>query len=194
MVERLASGIGLGGMGNDGRPGRAAAGVEGSRIVEAVALGEQEAPVDIAEHRPDRDRAKVHALAAKLRGRLPYLREPAQLLVAVAAMMDLGDGNGDAVALPRLAEPRCEAGIVLEPFHPHRLGIGIGVAAVPTVEMLRIEVHPVVEEALRREIMVDAEDVGPGFPRRQPVERAVADSGAAEPGEEGVPLVDPAAQ
>ena len=97
----------------------------------------------------------------KLLGRLPDLGEPAQLLVAVAAVMDFGDRDRNAVALPRLAQPRREAGIVLQPLHPHRLGIDIGVAAVPArLRWSGIKVEPVVEEALAGEIMVDAEQVG----------------------------------
>src|SRR3712207_7054342 len=48
--------------------------------------------------------------------------------------------------------------IVLEPLDPHRFGVGIGIAAVTAVEMLRIEMHPVVEETLAGQIMVRSEE------------------------------------
>ncbi len=132
MVERLASGKGFGGVGDRGRAGGSASGVEGAGVVIAVALGQKESPVDIAEHRPDRHRPKVHALAAKQDRGLPGLGEPAQLLVAVAAVMDLGDGDRNSVAVPRFPEPGRQAGFLLQPLHPNRLGVDIGVAAVST--------------------------------------------------------------
>ena len=108
-------------------------------------------------------------------------------------MMDLGDGDRDPVALPGLPQSRCEPGIVLETLHPHGLGIGIAVAAVAAVEMLRIEMHPVVEESLAGEIMVDPQDVGPGLAGRETVEGRAGHSRAAKASEERMTLVDPAA-
>jgi hypothetical protein len=102
-------------------------------------------------------------LLAELLGRVPNLHEPAELLVAVTAVMDFGDRDRELVSLPGLAKARREAGIVLQPLHPHRLGVDIGVAPVPADFMAGIEVRAVVEKALAGEIMVDAEDVRPGL-------------------------------
>jgi hypothetical protein len=130
MVESPAFGIGLGGLGDDGRARRSASSVEGAGVVEAVALGQEEPPVDVPEHRPDRHRPKVHALLAKSGRALPGFGEPAQLLVPVAPVVDLGDRDGNAVAVPGLPKPRRQPGFRLEPLHPYRLGVDIGVAPV----------------------------------------------------------------
>jgi hypothetical protein len=177
MIERLARGESPGGVSDGGRPRRRAARVEGASIVMAVALGEQEAPVDIAEQRPQGDRPQVHPFRAQPARRVPGFREPAQLLVAMTAVMDLGDGQRDSVTLPRFPKPRRQAGVGLEPLHPHRLGVDIGVAAVPARLEPGIEVDPVIEEALAGQIMVDADHVGPRLARREPVDLRLADAG-----------------
>src|SRR4051812_20360639 len=104
MIEIRAMREGFGGFREGGRPRRRRPDVEGPAIVDAVVAGEQRAPVDIAEQPPEGHRADIHAvLPESLRG-APGLGEPAQLLVARAAMMDFGDRDRNSVALPCFGE------------------------------------------------------------------------------------------
>src|SRR5438309_10108924 len=112
----------------------------------------------------------------------------------MAAVMDLGDCHRDAVAIPRLAEAGPDSGVVLQPFHPDRLGVDIGVAAVPARLVARIEVEPVVEEAFAGEIMVDAEEVRFPLAALEQFHLLPADAGAEQEVVPAVAAIDAAAQ
>lgn len=140
------------------RPRRAAADVEGAGLVAATDPRQQAVPVAGAEERPDRDGADVGALRACLLRRLPRLREPAQLLLAGAAVLHLRQRERKAIPLPRLPEHADEARARrLEDAVRER--VGVTVAPVAAALVLRIQLEPLVEKALAREVVVEADDV-----------------------------------
>src|ERR671910_2756149 len=105
-------------------------------------------------------------------------------------MMDLGDGNRDAVALPGLAEalPRPELG--LQMIDPGRFDVDVGVPAVRSRLNARIAPDAVVEEPLARQIMVEADDVGRRLPGREFVELGFRGRLVAQPASERVAVDD----
>jgi hypothetical protein len=74
--------------------------------------------------------------------------------------MDLGDGDRDAVALPRLAQPRSGTELGLQMVNPRRFDVDVEVPAVRSRLDARIAPDAVVEEPLAGEIMVESDDVG----------------------------------
>jgi hypothetical protein len=152
----------LGSAGDQGRPRCRTADVECADVVDVVAARDQGAPVHRAEQRPQGHRSQIDTLGTHLLGRLPHLDEPTQLLVARAAVMDLGDHHRGAVALPGLAQPRRRTDVAGEMRHADRLEVEVAVAAISAGLVARIEIKPLVEIALAGQIMVDADDVGRG--------------------------------
>ena len=140
-----------------GRARRSATDVEYARLIDAGG-GQQRVPSATAEQRPERDRSHVHALIAQILGAIPRLRQPAQLLLARAAIMDFGDRDRGRIAVPRLLyhAPQTGRGRLQ---HPDRLDIGIALPVIAAMRMGGIALHAMVEEPLAGQIMVDADDV-----------------------------------
>ena len=80
----------------------------------SLAAREQRAPIPHAEHRPKGDCADVDAIGARCLRLGPDLMQPAHLLVAGAAVMDFGDRDRDAVALPRFVEAQSRSELIGE--------------------------------------------------------------------------------
>ena len=165
------------------RARRLGARVERAGVVDAVAPGQQRAPVDSAEQRPEGDRADVGALA-RAAGSAAFQTscEPAQLLVAGAAVVDLGDRDRHAVALPasrrrgREPERRRQSVARAPPRRRHRRA-----GRSPPGSAAGIAVDAVVEEPLAGQIMVDADDVGRAVAARQARRAPPADAAVAQP-------------
>src|SRR6185503_11250178 len=109
-----------------------------------------------SEDRPEGHRLEIDPLGSKRAGGAPDFGEPAQLLVARTTVMDLGDRHRDPVAVPRLAQPRPDAGVGVKASHPYRLGVDIGVAAIPAGLAIGIMAKPVVEKSLAGKVVIDS--------------------------------------
>jgi hypothetical protein len=194
VVVRPGGGEGLGGVGERRAARLLPAHVERSRLVDAVALRQERIPVDRAEQGPHRHGADVGALGLDGLGRVPDLHEPAQLLVAGAAVVRLRDGDGPAVALPDLAQARGGSDLLGRQRHAHRLGVGEAMPAVAAPQVLGVAAQALVEEALAREIVIDADDVGGGVALEEQLEVGLGHAGVDEPAPERVLAVDASAQ
>ncbi|CAO3436113.1 hypothetical protein [Azospirillum doebereinerae] len=192
MVGRPAAGQLPDHRGNGGFTGLRRADVERAGFVIADAFRQQLVPIVAAEQRPHRLCPHVDALGAQVFGRPPQFVQPAQLLVAGRAVVRLGDGDGEPVAVPRLAQQRLDARGSLRQ-DGDGLDVGVPVAAVAGTGNGWIAPHPVVEETLAGQVMVEPQDVGRARIRDEFLD-GVGEPGVAETRPEGMVAVDPPGQ
>src|SRR5687767_13484962 len=119
MVEGSVSGQGLGRMGECRTAGFRPSDVIGSWLVDAVALGQERVPVHRAEQRPDGHGPDVRPFLAQLLRTVPDLDEPAELLVAGAAVVRFRYGNRPSVTLPGLPQTGQRPELLGRERHPH---------------------------------------------------------------------------
>ena len=134
------------------RARRRSADVPYAGFVVAGIAGDKAAPVDVAQQSPRGQRANVDALVAQRRARLPTLQQPAQLFLAGAAEMALGDRDRQTVTVPRLLEQSAQ---------PQRRRVENARRGVVVITLggLGERILAVIEEALAGHIMVHADDV-----------------------------------
>ncbi len=141
------------------RPGGSAANVEDAAFVGPGRPGQEAVPVEGAQEGPGGDRANLDPARPQPGRGVPGLLDPAHLFLAGAAVVDLGDGKGTAIARPHLKKGAFEpAGTRLE--HPYSLHISElheGVSAVP---LRRVAVQPMVQKAIAGQIVVQSHHVG----------------------------------
>src|SRR5207244_192361 len=105
------------------------------------------------------DRANVNSAIPLPLGGRPHLVQPANLLLPGAAVVNLGDRNRRAIAIPGLADPVRGRGDRSHPVDPDRLEIDEAVATVRTDLHPRIALHAMVQEAVAGQVIVEADDV-----------------------------------
>jgi hypothetical protein len=179
-------------MRDGGRPRLLRAHIERSRLIVAAAPDQERVPIVAAEQRPGRDRAHVRAAGAQPQRRVPDLLEPAELLLAGAAEMDLGRGERQPVAAPGVEGQALEPGET-RGADAHRVEIEVAVAAVVDAGPRRITLHPVVQEALAGRVVVEPDDVRRAGVGGQLLE-LTADAGTRQIGPERMPRRDPPGQ
>ncbi len=133
--------------------------VEGSGLVVAAALAEQGVPVERAQQRPGRHGADVGTGVARGFRGVPDLEQPAKLVFAVGIDVGFGHRQRDAVALPRLAQQRCDRRRRRRQ-NADRLDVDEFIGTQVTRTAARIAIEPMVQPALARHVVVDADDVG----------------------------------
>ncbi len=159
MIEGLASREVADQPGKGGRPGRAASQVEDAGLILVVLAGQEGRPVVGAEQRPGGHRLDRYPALPEPGGGVPRLLEPAQLLLAGAAVVALRDRQRQAIALPRFAQhPFQSVGGGLD--HPHGLHVGKAHELVAAATFWRVALRPVVEEPVAGQIVVHADDIG----------------------------------
>ncbi len=124
-----------------------------------MAGGHQAVPVERTQQRPDRDRADVGALLARLEGGVPDFDEPAQLVFAVGVDVRFGDRDRDAVTFPGFHQQRGDAGRG-RGQRARRLDVGVRHAPVHVAVALGIAFGAMVEPALAGDVIVHADHVG----------------------------------
>jgi hypothetical protein len=141
----------------------AAAHVEHARLVVPREVGDHAIPVVGADQRPGGDGAQVHPAGPKFLRVLPHLDEPADLFIARGAVVAFGDRDRPLVPFPRLFQQSGHAERrVLEVAH--RIHVHVrharAVAEIAVGERpVHVPLEAVVQQALARQVMVDADDV-----------------------------------
>ena len=151
-------------------------------------------PVHRADQRPYRDGAEVDAVIAQLDRAVMDFDKPAQLLLAGAAIMDLGYRKRQPIPAPDLAQPCADPDVEIGTGDAHCLDIGIGMGAIAAPARLRIALQSLVDKAVRAQIVIDADDIGRARRVRQIPQPRLRDTGAEECTEPRVIPVHPAAQ
>ncbi len=145
--------------GQGGGPGGAAAQVEDSALVRAGRPGEKAVPVEGAEEGPGGDRLNLDPARPKSGCSVPGFLDPAHLLLAGAAVVNLGDGHRTAVARPHF-QKRAFQSVRAWLKHAHGLHVGEPHEGVSAAPLRRIAVQPVVEEPVAGQIVVQPHHVG----------------------------------
>lgn len=140
-----------------GGPRRRCPAVEGARLVVARGAGQQAVPVVAAEQCPRRYREHLAARGACLGRGLPRIVQTAQLLLARAADVHLGEGERYAVALPGRREHFPAA--VGAGQHAHRLDVRVALAGVAAPGGARVRAELLIEVAVAGDVVVDADDI-----------------------------------
>jgi hypothetical protein len=139
----------------------------------------QTIPIEASEEGPCSDGANVDARGAPLVRRSPAAVQPAQLIFSRASKMCFRDRNWAVIACPRIFErsddPRGSAD-----SGPHRLHINVWVQTVASSTLRRMTRHVIVQVAITRYIVIDANDVGRTRMIPEPFELGCRDPGCAE--------------
>src|ERR687894_2583274 len=91
-------------LGNRSGPRRRAANVECARLIVTATFAEQTVPVKRAEQRPDRYCTHIDAFPFRAVRRMPYLVQPAQLVVTSRVDMSFGHRDRQRITLPNFCE------------------------------------------------------------------------------------------
>jgi hypothetical protein len=142
-----------------GRARLRAPNVEHARLVAAAAPARELVPAKCTEEGPRGHGADADTLGVERGSGIPDLREPAQLLVARAAVVRLRHGERQPVAQPGLAQQTLRARRAVGE-HARREYVGVAVAAVAPVRVFRVAIQVFVEEPLAAQVVIDADDIG----------------------------------
>jgi hypothetical protein len=143
--------------------------VEDPGLVELVGRRAERRPPRDAERRPNGDRAKVRTLVADGLGRPPDLEQPAELLLARAAVVRLRDREGATETIPCFLEQGSRPRRPLDE-DPGREDVRVTILAVAAVRVGRVELLALIQEALAREVVVQPDDVGRARVLEEPFE------------------------
>ena len=164
-----------------------------SRLVVAAALGQQRVPVKRAEQRPRRHRADVGTPGASGFRSAPDLEQPTELVLAAGIDVGLGHRQRDAVALPRFVEQRGDRRRWRRQ-NADRLDIDEILSSRFAGASAGIAIQPMVQPALARHVVVDADHVGRAGMRDEPQDLVGVGAVFAQVRPERMLLVDSAAK
>ncbi len=133
--------------------------VKAADIISALAPGQQRTPVHHSEYRPQGHRAQVDAFSPRRFGFRPDLVQPPHLLVARAAMVHFGDDDRDIVAVPRFLQAEARAELLGQLGDANRLNVDVSLMSVRAGLNVGETFDTVIEVALARQIMVEADQV-----------------------------------
>ena len=179
-------------VGHGGPAGHAVTDAERAAFIVPVAPQKERGPVHRPQHGPGRHRLHHDAVRPRLLRLGPRAAEPAQLLFPGAGRMRLGHGERQAVSVVQFPQSRKEPQMRAEVGLVHCGGIGVPVPAVPAVRGRRVPPKVRVEEAVAREVVVEAEDVGRAGRRTQTCEVILRDPRRKEGRVERMPRPHPA--